>query len=283
MNAFNQTEIIAPKNSIFASEVAGYPNSKLLDKARIATIFHKKNIHMDCIVFSKNTRKKQNTLGGEVMGVIFVADDKFKDFLSEFASLVAIKELKNKTLLLDTSTESKAVLRRIINAYKIQSPSEIIAKFAVYKEDDEILLQIKAADFTELTINAKEINALANMSYKELSNFELEEYGFDISWPAQDIHLSLESFKMISDKKFMKKRIKEIGEEKKVFGSLMKKYRETQSQFTQKDFGTLSERQVRKYENGENYPSYDSLQAISSAYGMTVNEYLNALSECRSK
>ncbi len=72
------------------------------------------------------------------------------------------------------------------------------------------------------------------MDYKELLNFELEEYGF-------------------------------------------------QSEFTQKDFGELSERQIRKYENGENYPSYESLQVISSTYGMSVNEYLDVLAEMRKR
>lgn len=280
MNAINQTEIIAPKCSVYASEVAAYPNSKLLDKSKIAPLLHKKNIRIDCIIFAKKTKKKQNLLEQEVAGVVFIADDEFKDNLSEFTSFFAIKELRNKILLLDTSQESKLILRRIINAYKIQAPSEIIAKFAVYKEDNnEISLQITAADFTELTINSKEISALAKITYKELLNFELEEYGFDISWPIKDIHLNLESFKMVSDVKFMKKKMREIGKEKKEFGSLMKKYRENKSEFTQKDFGDLSERQIRKYENGENYPSYESLQIISSAYGMTVNEYLNALSE----
>lgn len=183
-------------------------------------------------------------------------------------------------LLLDTTHESKLIFRRIINAYKIQAPNEIIAKFEVYKEDnDEVSLQIMGADFTELTINSKAISAIANMTYKELLNFELEEYGFDISWPAKDIHLNLESFKMVADKKFMKKCMRKIGKEKREFGSLMKKFRESKSEFTQKDFGELSERQIRKYENGENYPSYETLQTISSSYNMTVNEYLNALSE----
>lgn len=280
MTAINRTEIIAPKCSAYAREVAAYPNSRLLDKSKIAPIFHKKNLRIDCIIFSKKTKKHHNLLDSDVAGVVFVADEKFKDYFSEFVSFVAIKELKNKILLLDTSQESKLVLRRIINAYKIQAPGEIIAKFAVYKEgNDEILLQITAADFTELTISFKMISALANMTYKELLNFELEEYGFDISWPTKNVHLNLESFKMVSDKKFLKTRMREIGKEKKEFGYLMKKHREDKSEFSQKDFGDLSERQIRKYENGENYPSYESLQVIGSAYGMAVNEYLNTLSE----
>lgn len=269
MRATNRVEIITSK--MYANEVAKYPNAKILDKSKIAPILHVKKIRIDCIVFLKKTE--------EFAGIVIIINDKFKDFYSEFTNFLSIKSLKDKILLLDESPESKLVLRRIINAYKINVPSEIIAKFSVHKEDDgEILLQIIAADFTELTINSKMISVLADMTYKELSAFKLEEFGFDVSWPAKDIHLNLESFKMIADKKFMKARIEKIEKEKKQFGALIKKYRENHSRFSQKDFGNLNERQIRKYENGESYPSYESLQTISSAYGMTVNEYLNALS-----
>ncbi|MBS0289815.1 MAG: helix-turn-helix domain-containing protein [Proteobacteria bacterium] len=284
MNVTNQTEIIAPKSSVYANEVAAYPHSKLLDKSKIAPILHKKSIRIDCIVFAKKATKKQNLIDHKVMGVVIVADDKFKDYLSEIASFFSIKELKNKILLLDESSESKLILRRIINAYKIQAPSELIAKFSVYKEEnDEVFLQITAADFTELTINPKTISALANMTYDQLLQFELEEYGFNVCWPKKDIHLNLESFKIVTDQKFMKKRMKEIEKDKKEFGALMKKYRESSSEFTQKDFGGISDRQIRKYENGENYPSTESLQTISATYGLTINDYFEKLAQMRNK
>lgn len=283
MNLCKQIEIYAPKGFIYENEVIKYHNSELLDKPKIAQILHKDAIRFDCIIISKKARKNQRLQDQEVLGLICIVDQKFTDYASQFFTIGFRKELKNKILLLDETEESRAILRRIIHAHEIKAVEDIIAKVVVYNDANVNSLQITSTDLSEYTIDSKSIASLCALSYKELQDFEIDEYGFDIHWPKKDIHLSLESFKIVCDPKFLKKRLNEIAKEKQAFGALMKKFREKTGKLMQKDFGALNERQIRKYENGENFPSYDALQTISEKYEMSVNDYLKALAALQEK
>lgn len=277
MNLNENIEIYIPKGSIYENEVMKYPNSKSIAEPDISKIFHKEKVQLNFIAFSKKTKKQQRLEDQEVTGLICIVDEKFTDYASQLFSIRFRKELKGNLLFLDRTEESRSILRRIIHAYKIKATEDILVKAVIYQDANSILLQVTGADLTEYTIDSRSISSLARLTFKELQKFEIDEYGFDIHWPLQDIHLNLESFKIVDNPKLLKRRMKEIASEKESFGNLMKKFRERHGQLSQKDFGTLSERQIRKYENGENYPSYDALKIISEAFKMNVNEYLNAL------
>jgi DNA-binding transcriptional regulator YiaG len=122
----------------------------------------------------------------------------------------------------------------------------------------------------------RDFDLFENASDEQLRDFKLHKFGSHIHWPDLDIHLDLNFFKRHLDPEFERKEISKSLKMNANFGEKMRELRE-QRGLKQNDFDGLSDRQIRRYENGEISPSYSSIELIAKRMNMSVSEYLGQL------
>ena len=265
--------IFAPYGFHHAKFFSGYPYFFAKKPEVIANILHLDN-PLEALIFSQ---ARTNMKYSDLIGLVLMNPDPLIHYTSESLKLLNRKELKNKSIILDKNEDS-SIFKRIAHAYKIGAPQDIIAKAEINKDfKGNNWLYVTACDFNAFKINVKAITALASLSENELKAFKIHEFGFYLHWPKQDIHLNIDSLAIIASPKLLNQKLSALAKDCKSFGLLMKQFRNANSQFSQKDFSPINERQIRKYENGEAYPTYKNLTIIASKYQLSVNDYLNKL------
>jgi hypothetical protein len=109
----------------------------------------------------------------------------------------------------------------------------------------------------------------------DLGQFKIDKFGRYINWPSHDIHLDIFSFKAIVDDKYKKELIVKNLQHYKDLGLRMEVFRKEKG-LTQKQFD-LGDRQIRRFENGEEFPSVKALQSIANTYSMDFGAFLEEL------
>ena len=273
MKRANHVEIKAPKNFPYMEELKSYDYTSILDDNKIAKIIQSDISEIELILFTQKS---------DILGLVFFSNLNDLFLIQDFIENLRKNHLEDKLLIIDEQHENgKAILHRLIHAYRIGDPESIIANACLFKNSkDQLVLKVTSCAFKSMHVQLNKIKALSHLSTDDLKDFKIDTHGFFIEWPKHDIHLNLESFEISTNPKRLKERLKLIHKEKKDFGALMKTYREQQG-LLQSDFKDLNQRQIRKYENGEYFPSYETLLKICETYHLSVNQYLDALARLR--
>ncbi|HEX4340991.1 MAG TPA: helix-turn-helix domain-containing protein, partial [Polyangiaceae bacterium] len=120
------------------------------------------------------------------------------------------------------------------------------------------------------------IPALASMKPEELEKFEID--GTTLRWPKHDVDISVETIRYASEPTFRAQQDAAARRDANRYAAAMKRVRRARG-LKQRDFDGLSERQVRRLENGDSVPHADTLRLLASAFGISVNEYMLELAE----
>jgi len=166
---------------------------------------------------------------------------------------------------------------RVINAYCIGAEEDLIANATVI--GDELFILNCASRV--LKVRFADIRVLKDESPESRSNFVIAADGSHIAWTDLDIHLDLESFRCAADPEYGRKYQYQKMHASAEFGSAVARVRKKRG-FRQTDFTGLSERQIRRIENGDN-TSIEALRRIAVAYDLDVNDYLNIVAETAAK
>jgi len=165
------------------------------------------------------------------------------------------------------------VMNRYIHAWKIGAQNELLADFKINHKNNFYLMD---CNFNFYTGDLMKFDLFYGATPAQVQNFELDKHGSFIYWRDLDLHLDLDYFKSELDGDYKKKLITKSLERNKYFGISMKKFREANDVF-QNSFETLSDKQIRRYENGSMYPSYNSLEKIANRFNLNVTDYLTAI------
>ncbi len=168
--------------------------------------------------------------------------------------------------------EDEEVVKRIVHAWRIGAQNDLIADFAVDSDGEMFVL---SCDFQIYKCSYGQFESLKDMGLNELEEFKIDKFGRNIHWPSRDIHLDIFSFKGILDEKYKKELISKNLKHYKDLGIRMEVFRKEKG-LTQKDFD-LGDRQIRRFENGEEFPSIKALQSLANSYGIEFGEYLEQL------
>ncbi len=162
------------------------------------------------------------------------------------------------------------VLKRVLAAWgKYHAQDNLIADAAVVGE----LLFVRDCAFNHYEVGFKQIKAFSKVPAKDRGNFVISEEGGRISWPAYDIDLGLDSIKYI----LHPEPFKEIASKHNItYGLAIRKFRKLKK-IRQYQIPGVSERHLRRIENGQMAANYKCLQALAKAHKMTMNDYLNQL------
>ncbi len=167
-----------------------------------------------------------------------------------------------------------AVFIRILNAWRIGAQDELIADATVQGN----LLIVKNCALDDLDVGVRKFKPFRNASRAELLDFEIAEDGANIHWPQLDVHLDLETIRVVNDPNLQAKLRAERIAHDEAMGAAIKALRQREG-LRQADIAGISGRQVRRIEKGETSPRTDSLRRFAEAHSLSLNEYLNALSQ----
>lgn len=111
--------------------------------------------------------------------------------------------------------------------------------------------------------------------------FQIDPDGSFLYWPDLDVHLGWNQFLQAADPvEFRKAQQRSAGFNQR-YGAAIRKVRE-QAGIPQSKIPGLTERQVRRIEQGESRATSRALTALAKAHGLETNAYLDILAKAMS-
>jgi hypothetical protein len=130
-------------------------------------------------------------------------------------------------------------------------------------------------------IPVAEIPVLAGMLAVDLARFELSASGSRVRWPHADVDINLETIREHADPEVRRKHETRARLEAARYAGAIRHFREERG-LKQSDIEGLTDRQVRRLEEGDTVPQIDTLRRLATAHGMTIDDYLHELAKrCR--
>lgn len=213
-------------------------------------------------IYRKNEKLKSNLKG------LLLKEEK-QDGL-EILKLLESLKISTKFVIAMDDAET---LGRIIYAWKLGAQNELIVSAAILGK----FITIKACNFARYIFPASKIPALREARTEDLKNFKIAKRGNYIHWPVLDVHLDLEAIKVALDPKLKVKIQNERTKDDIKFGEVIRDLRKKHG-LKQSDF-ELSDKQIRRFESGEQRPTLKAYEVMAKAHKLSVDEYMNKLAE----
>ena len=163
-------------------------------------------------------------------------------------------------------------VRRILMAYAVGSERHLIASATVM----DGVLSVWSCEPKLYQSAAAEIPALRTLEPEELANLNVSASGSRVHWAAGDIDLDMDAIREFIDPSERKAAESKYRADAVQYGVAIRKVRE-HSSLRQANIPGLSEREVRRLENGEVLPHSDTLKKLADAHGWSVAEYMAKL------
>lgn len=122
------------------------------------------------------------------------------------------------------------------------------------------------------------LHVLRGLAHHDLARFEISSSGSRIHWPAVDIDLSLDDFREVCDPAFAREQRLRAAEELGRYGEAIRSLR-VERGLRQASIEGLSEREVRRIEQGKHSPQVGTLRKLADAHGMPLRAYLDELAK----
>jgi hypothetical protein len=165
------------------------------------------------------------------------------------------------------------VLKRIISAIEAGAQDKLIADAYVIGNS----LKVIDCAANRFEIEHKHLKAVTENGILS-SEFEIQKDGSHIHWPKFDYHIDIDGLRCKIDENFRKQQSVKYFQDNEKLGIAIRKFRES-ADLKQTDFQDLSDRHLRRIENGESVPSYSVFETLSRIHKLTVDGYLAALSK----
>lgn len=244
------------------------PNIKVLRHPHLEALDESKNIFVlwsatqlyEISDFVKAANQRHH------LRALFVREDTDIHWLPQILVQANVKTLRN--LLVHAGMD---VPRRVLAAWQMGAQKELVANAVVSR--DKLFVVTCALEHLEVPFKA--LYGISDLSETDRKVFEIADDGSYLYWPNADIHIDLETIWCAIDpeRRARSERLK-LAHDKEIGSAvalLRKKYGLRQS-----DIPGLSERQVRRIENGES-ASHDAFKHFAKAVGKKVEDYLDEL------
>lgn len=117
---------------------------------------------------------------------------------------------------------------------------------------------------------------LRDLPASTLARFEVSKSGSRLHWPNRDIDLTLESIQAAADPAARASQGRQHRKAAKTYAHAIRVLREKNG-LAQSAVEGLSDRAVRRIEQGERIPHLATLEKLAKAHGMVLGAYMNAL------
>lgn len=163
------------------------------------------------------------------------------------------------------------VPRRVLEAWASGAQETLIADATCVGDT----LIVVGCDFERVEVPFSEVPALKAASQDVRRDFEVDEDGSFIYWPAADVHLDRRALTAYADPEVRRRQELEGLARDERFGGAVRALREAAG-LTQSDIDGISERHVRRIEEGHR-PKVATLKKLARACGLSLNDYLREL------
>lgn len=198
---------------------------------------------------------------------LFVREDVDSRWLPQMFDRANLRTLRNTIV----HSNARAEPKRVLNAWRLGSEHNLIAGASAL--DDTLLVLSCALDKYEVGFD--EIPALKRIAKEERRHFTISDDGSYIHWPADDIHLGIEAFRIALDPTYREEAFGQRAVHDRRYGAAIATLRQRLG-LRQSDIDGLSDRQVRRIEGGER-TSVHALRLLAAAHRMDFADYLNEL------
>lgn len=178
-----------------------------------------------------------------------------------------IKAKLNPSKILSVKDDDS--IQRMAHASKIGATDELIASASA---ENDLLVVTNCAN-RKISLKFDDTPFLKKIPEKDRANFEIDKYGSTISWLDKEIEMSFDSLLYHVDERHKAKVDKENLIRHKGYGDAIRKLRK-ESGLTQDDISGLSERHVRRIEQGLQPPTSKSLELLATAHDLSLAKYL---------
>lgn len=196
---------------------------------------------------------------------LFVREDLPPELLSALLESAGARRLRNVFLHHDAEFPL-----RVMNAWRTGAAEKLIACARVVGDR----LVVLTCSLELLSIPTTSLSALRQLQAGQVDDVEVANDGAYLHWPAGDVHLDLESLRAALDPTWRQRVEAARLRHNRRFGQAVASFR-TERGLRQSDVAGLSERQVRRLENGLSMPRLETLRRLAKAHGMALGEYLD--------
>ena len=129
-----------------------------------------------------------------------------------------------------------------------------------------------------LHVPVNSIRALSGQPRAVLRNFVIDPDGSFVHWPDLDVHLGWNQFLQAVDPEELRKAQQRTEGYNKRYGAAIRKLRE-EAGLSQSKIEGLTERQLRRIEQGECRATRAALATLAKAHGLDTNAYMERLAK----
>jgi len=139
-------------------------------------------------------------------------------------------------------------------------------------------LHVRGPNLRMLQVPIRSVPAFKGRDRDEIRNFEIDADGSFIYWPGLDVHLGWEQFLQIVDPAELRKAQQRSKVFNERFGAAIRSVRE-KAGIAQSKIEGLTERQVRRIEQGECRATSSAIIALSKAHVLMPNAYMESVAK----
>ncbi|HEX4121153.1 MAG TPA: DUF2442 domain-containing protein [Verrucomicrobiae bacterium] len=168
----------------------------------------------------------------------------------------------------------QSLLKRLTSAFEADDRKERILDAKI----EDGILHVVSLDFDRLDVPIADIPNLGNAVSSKIQEFKIDDDGSFIYWPALDLHLGWVQLQQLINPAAALKAFQRSEEFNKRYGKAVQKVREMAG-LRPSDISGISEKQLRRIENGECRLTTNAIEALSQAHKLGPNEYMKKLAE----
>ena len=199
--------------------------------------------------------------------VLFIREDIDSKWLPQMFDRANLRVMRNTLVHINADLP-----KRVINAWSMGAQEQLIADATVVGD----CLLVFSCGMEKFEVPFSSLPALKRISTDERGNFMIADDGSYLYWESADIHLDLDAFRCATDPEWKQKFEALKSNHNQVFGKAIASLRK-QHKLRQSDITGLSDRQVRRIEQGDGSTKVDTLRLFAKAHGMDLDAYLDAV------
>lgn len=156
------------------------------------------------------------------------------------------------------------------NIHRKQAPTILGA----WVEGEELVLL--SARFERLPVSLKKLEKYIGKTKAKIRQFEIDEDGRFLFWPHADAHLGWEQMMQIVDPTSAVAAKKKTDDFNRKYGAAIRSLRE-EAELKQAAIAGLTERHLRRIEQGKQSATSAALKSLAKAHGMKIDDYMKEL------